>query len=73
VENPHDVVKAGQELDVKILRVDVSDRKIGLSLKRAQWGSVDEERHEREQGRTGAPTQGGMGDHGAMGSDKIQL
>jgi small subunit ribosomal protein S1 len=38
VENPQDVVKAGDEIDVKILRVDKSDRKIGLSLKRAQWG-----------------------------------
>jgi small subunit ribosomal protein S1 len=38
VENPQDVVKAGEEVDVKILRVDTSDRKIGLSLKRAQWG-----------------------------------
>ena len=24
---------------MKILRVDIDDRKIGLSLKRAQWGS----------------------------------
>jgi len=38
VENPQDVVKAGDEVDVKILRVDRADRKIGLSLKRAQWG-----------------------------------
>jgi small subunit ribosomal protein S1 len=39
VENPQDVVKPGEEVDVKILRVDTSDRKIGLSLKRAQWGA----------------------------------
>ncbi len=31
VENPEDVVKVGDEVDVKILRVDVEDRKIGLS------------------------------------------
>ncbi|MCC7146922.1 MAG: 30S ribosomal protein S1 [Phycisphaeraceae bacterium] len=37
VENPEDIVKVGQDLEVKILRVDVEDRKIGLSLKRAQW------------------------------------
>jgi small subunit ribosomal protein S1 len=30
VENPQDVVKAGDEIDVKILRVDISERKIGL-------------------------------------------
>jgi len=40
VENPQDVVKAGDEIDVKILRVDKADRKIGLSLKRAQWGDT---------------------------------
>jgi small subunit ribosomal protein S1 len=37
VENPQDVVKAGEEIDVKILRVDIDDRKIGLS---AQAGPV---------------------------------
>ena len=74
VENPQDVVKAGEEVDVKILRVDTSDRKIGLSLKRAQWGAVEEARAEREQTRTSPmPTRGGMDDHGAMGSDKIEL
>jgi small subunit ribosomal protein S1 len=31
VENPEDVVKVGDEVDVKILRVDIEDRKIGLS------------------------------------------
>jgi small subunit ribosomal protein S1 len=75
VENPHDVVQAGEEVDVKILRVDISDRKIGLSLKRAQWGAAEEARAEREESRTqtNMPTRGGMDDHGAMGSDKIQF
>ena len=41
VENPEDVVQVGQELEVKILRVDTDDRKIGLSLKRAQWAAED--------------------------------
>src|SRR5271170_182501 len=39
VENPTDVVKIGDDVEVKILRVDIDDRKIGLSLKRAQWGA----------------------------------
>jgi small subunit ribosomal protein S1 len=73
VENPQDVVKANEEVDVKILRVDTTERKIGLSLKRAQWGAVEEARHERETQRTDIPTRGGMDEHGAMGSDKIQL
>jgi small subunit ribosomal protein S1 len=47
VENPQDVVKPGQEVEVKILRVDIDDRKIGLSLKRAQWGSTADEEARR--------------------------
>ncbi len=33
VENPEDIVQVGQELEVRILRVDTEDRKIGLSRK----------------------------------------
>jgi len=77
VENPQDVVKAGEEVDVKILRVDVEDRKIGLSLKRAQWGdSTGGEGGEggsapKDRGPT--PSLGGMDDHDAMGTDKISF
>ncbi len=81
VENPEDIVKVGDDVEVKILRVDIDDRKIGLSLKRAQWGS---DAGKSEEGAGGAsasstprkqpasgPASGGMGDHGAMGTDKI--
>ncbi|MDO4575529.1 MAG: 30S ribosomal protein S1 [Planctomycetia bacterium] len=37
VENPEEVVKVGDEIEVKILRVDIDDRKIGLSRKRVEW------------------------------------
>jgi small subunit ribosomal protein S1 len=40
------VLKVGQELEVKILRVDSDDRKIGLSLKRAQWAQEEAAREE---------------------------
>ncbi|TVQ34091.1 MAG: 30S ribosomal protein S1 [Phycisphaeraceae bacterium] len=73
VENPQDVVKPGEEVDVKILRVDTDERKIGLSLKRAQWGAVEEARAEREEQRAPGPRKGGMDDHGAMGTDKISM
>lgn len=46
VEKPEDNLKIGQELDVKILRVDIDERKIGLSLKRAQWAQEEEAREE---------------------------
>lgn len=42
VEGPQEIVKVGEEVEVKILRVDIEDRKIGLSLKRAQWANEDE-------------------------------
>ncbi|GAB4546168.1 MAG: 30S ribosomal protein S1 [Phycisphaerales bacterium] len=77
VENPQEVVNAGEEIDVKILRVDIDDRKIGLSLKRAQWGSADDSDYSSgdpdRAPRPDMPTRGGMDDHGAMGSDKIEL
>jgi small subunit ribosomal protein S1 len=37
VENPEDVVKVGEDIEVKILRVDTEERKIGLSRKRVEW------------------------------------
>lgn len=48
VENPEEVVKAGEEIEVKILRVDTEERKIGLSRKRVEWGE--------EQPPAGSPT-----------------
>jgi small subunit ribosomal protein S1 len=36
VESPEEVVKVGDEVEVRILRVDAADRKIGLSRKRLQ-------------------------------------
>lgn len=36
VESPEDVVKVGDDIEVKILRVDAGERKIGLSRKRLE-------------------------------------
>ena len=33
VDNPEELVKVGDELEVRVLRVDTDDRKIGLSRK----------------------------------------
>jgi len=87
VENPQDIVKVGEELEVKILRVDTEDRKIGLSLKRAQWTSDAESGQSRsterkQQGGGGGNTGGGLGgggggglgglgDDAGLGTDKI--
>ncbi len=73
------MVKPNDEVDVKILRVDIEDRKIGLSLKRAQWGDTagadrsGEPVEEDRPGKSKTPKRGGMDDHGAMGTDKIVL
>ncbi len=78
VENPQDVVKADEEVDVKILRVDTAERKIGLSLKRAQWGDTTGG-GEAGGGDDGGymppdmPSRGGMDEHGSMGTDKISF
>jgi len=39
IENAEEVVKVGDPLEVKILRVDTEERKIGLSKKRVGWSS----------------------------------
>jgi small subunit ribosomal protein S1 len=45
IEKPQDVVKPGDEVEVKILKVDPEARKIGLSLRRVQWAAAPAEEH----------------------------
>ncbi len=75
VENPQDEVKIGDEVDVKILRVDTLERKIGLSKKRAEWageagteepGAAGEARGKKEKKR-----RGGLHGPGEEGLDAI--
>ncbi|MBT5409398.1 MAG: 30S ribosomal protein S1 [Phycisphaerae bacterium] len=73
IESPQDVVKPGEEVNVKILRVDLEDRKIGLSLKRALSGEDVEQDWESHVPKSDAPERGGMDDHGALGTDKIEF
>lgn len=42
ISKPQDVVNIDDDLEVKILRVDTEARKIGLSLRRVQWGAKEE-------------------------------
>ncbi|HWE40274.1 MAG TPA: 30S ribosomal protein S1 [Isosphaeraceae bacterium] len=42
VDSPEEVVNVGDEIEVKILRVDRNDRKIGLSRKKAGWSPSDD-------------------------------
>jgi small subunit ribosomal protein S1 len=43
IESPEEVVKVGDEIEVKVLRVDPKDRKIGLSRKNLHGGVTEEE------------------------------
>ncbi|MBC7351849.1 MAG: 30S ribosomal protein S1 [Thermogutta sp.] len=43
VDNPEEIVKVGDEIEVKILRVDKDERKIGLSRKRVEWAEEEQQ------------------------------
>jgi len=70
VENPEDVVKVGDEIDVKVLRVDSDERKIGLSRRRVDW---TEEQHRTEAEKEQQQQQAKADKHaelkGGLGSD----
>ncbi|UCF13940.1 MAG: S1 RNA-binding domain-containing protein, partial [Phycisphaerales bacterium] len=42
IDKPQDVVKVGDEVEVKILKVDSDSRKIGLSLRRVRWAEEEQ-------------------------------
>jgi small subunit ribosomal protein S1 len=72
VENPEEVVKVGDPIEVKVLRVDPAERKIGLSKKRTTWGGEGEEPTEPEEaGAAKAPLKGGTG--GAAGGQLFSM
>ena len=61
IDKPEDQLKVGQEVEVKILRVDSDERKIGLSLKRAQWAAEEQAREsERAQRAERRGLRGGL-------------
>ncbi len=53
IDKPQDIVKPGDEVEVKILKVDTDARKIGLSLRRAQWAA---EEHTAKPAQQESPT-----------------
>jgi small subunit ribosomal protein S1 len=58
VENPEEIVKVGDPIEVKILRVDTDERKIGLSRKRVEWAD-EEGGGESANGESGGGSSGG--------------
>jgi small subunit ribosomal protein S1 len=49
IDKPQDVVNVGDEIQVKILKVDTEARKIGLSLRRARWAAEEQEAEAAQQ------------------------
>ena len=54
IDKPQDIVKVGDDVEVKILKVDTDSRKIGLSLRRVKWAA--EEQEEADTDRQRAPS-----------------
>jgi len=69
IEDPHDEVEIGQKIQVKILRVDTAERKIGLSKKRAEWSA--EQREAAGENRPVKQRRGGLHGPGEQTTDMI--
>jgi small subunit ribosomal protein S1 len=79
VDSPEDIVKVGDEIEVKILRVDVPERKIGLSRKRLGWEGDEGEAPPEETPAEASPAKGAKapkelrGGTGAGGGQLINM
>ncbi|MCS7168197.1 MAG: 30S ribosomal protein S1 [Gemmatales bacterium] len=62
VESPEEVVRVGDIVEVKVLSVDPTERKIRLSKKRAQWGKGEEEGLGEPPARSRRELKGGTGE-----------
>ncbi len=72
VENPEEIVKVGDVIEVKVLRVDIDERKIGLSRKRVDWTAEQEDAASKPEGKPFEPNKpiqelkGGLGTEGPL-------
>ena len=76
VENPEDLVTVGEDVEVKVLRVDTDERKIGLSKRRVGWSAEQEAAAAKEEGAEAGSVsspnvpaselKGGLGDSGPL-------
>lgn len=67
VENPEEVVKVGEVIEVKVLRVDADERKIGLSRKRVEWAE------DAETAAAAAAAAAGQAEKSAAAIDEAEL
>jgi small subunit ribosomal protein S1 len=73
VENAEDVVKVGDQIEVKILRVDAGERKIGLSRKRVDWSEDAIEKASASNGGSSAGSTPAADLKGGVGGDSGPL
>jgi small subunit ribosomal protein S1 len=73
IENPEEVVKVGDEIEVKVLRVDSEERKIGLSRRRVDWTEEQlrneaekEQQQQQVKEEKKAELKGGLGSDGPL-------
>jgi small subunit ribosomal protein S1 len=72
VDNPEEIVKVGDDIEVKILRVDIDERKIGLSRKRVDWAeeqaapAADEATKKAARPKAATELRGGLGTAGPL-------
>ncbi len=69
IENPEEIVKVGEDIEVKILRVDTDERKIGLSRRRVDWTNEQEAESEAEEKavkKADGDLKGGLGSSGPL-------
>jgi len=74
VENPEEIVKVGEKIEVKVLKVDSGERKIGLSRKRVTWAD-DEIGEAAGASASSGGSNGGSGGGGAAsgGGPSVEL
>ncbi len=73
VDSPEEICKVGDELEVKVLRVDTDERKIGLSLRRVNWDDdqIQAEDKPDSQSKSGVELKGGLGASGPLISTPV--
>src|SRR5688572_140062 len=70
IESPEEVVKVGDDIEVKVLRVDTKDRKIGLSKRNVDDPTVPDEIPPEVMGGGSTPI---IGDKPSPGKDRKDL
>jgi small subunit ribosomal protein S1 len=68
IESPEEIVKVGDDIEVRVLRVDAADRKIGLSRRKLNEPFVEPEENTEDESAANRPQRelrGGTGSAGA--------